>query len=69
MKNGRFTKIERDYLISLDAVEEIRSKNIVYSQAFKKKFIEKYEQGERPSKIFEEAGLNKDLIGYNASIL
>ena len=64
MKNGRFTEEERDYLISLDAVAEIRSKNIVYTQAFKKIFIEKYKQGEKPSKIFEEAGLSKEIIGY-----
>ena len=64
MKNGRFTNEERDYLISLDAVAEIRSKNIVYTQAFKKIFIEKYKQGEKPSKIFEEAGLSKEIIGY-----
>ena len=64
MKNGRFTNEERDYLISLDAVAEIRSKNIIYTQAFKKIFIEKYKQGEKPSKIFEEAGLSKEIIGY-----
>ena len=35
MKNGRFTKEERDYLISLDAVKEIRIKSIIYAEDFK----------------------------------
>ena len=31
MENGKFTKEEREYLLSLDAVEEVRAKSIVYS--------------------------------------
>ena len=64
MKNGKFTKDERDYLNSLEAVFEVRSRQIVYSNSFKKQFIEMYEKGEKPCKIFADAGLPAQLIGY-----
>ena len=64
MKNGKFTKDEREYLIALDAVIEVTSKQIIYSDRFKKDFIERYKNGESPSKIFADAGMSSQLIGY-----
>ena len=64
MKNGKFTKDERDYLNSLDAVSEVSSRQIIYSNSFKIHFMEMYEKGEKPGKIFADAGLSAQLIGY-----
>ena len=63
MQNGKFTKEEIEYLSSLDAVEGVRQNQIIYSNEFKKDFIEKYKQGQKPGKIFEEAGLSRTIIG------
>ena len=45
MQNGQFTEEEIEYLSSLDAVEGVRQNQIIYSNEFKKDFIEKYKQG------------------------
>ena len=63
MQNGQFTEEEIEYLSSLDAVEGVRQNQIIYSNEFKKSFIEKYKQGQKPGKIFEEAGLSRTIIG------
>ena len=63
MQNGQFTEEEIEYLSSLDAVEGVRQNQIIYSSEFKKDFIEKYKQGKKPGKIFEEAGLSRTIIG------
>ena len=63
MQNGQFTEEEIEYLSSLDAVEGVRQNQIIYSNEFKKDFIEKYKQGQKPGKIFEEAGLSRTIIG------
>lgn len=39
MENGKFTKEEREYLLSLDAVDEVRAKSIVYSKHFKEECV------------------------------
>lgn len=64
MRNGRFTKEERDYLQSLDAVSEVRTKYLIYSNSFKKECMVRYRAGEKPAAIFESAGLPSALIGY-----
>ncbi len=64
MKNGRFTKKERNYLVSLDAVSEVRATYIVYSDSFKIECMRRYYAGERPCDIFRDAGLPSSLIGY-----
>ena len=64
MENGRFTAEEREYLISLDAVDEVRAKSIVYNKGFKEECMRRYHAGERPGAIFANAGLPSSLIGY-----
>ena len=39
VENGKFTKEEREYLLSLDAVDEVRAKSIVYSKHFKEECV------------------------------
>jgi putative transposase len=64
MKNGRFTPDERKYLLSLDAVESVTARCIIYSKTFKQTCMQRYHQGERPGVIFASAGLPASLIGY-----
>ena len=65
MKNGKFTPQERAYLESLDVVKEVRATSIIYSKQFKSACMERYHNGEAPSKIFESVGLLPSLLGYN----
>lgn len=64
MENGKFTREERDYLLSLDAVDEARATQIVYSMAFREECMRRYHAGDRPADIFAEAGLPASLIGH-----
>ena len=64
MENGCFTPEERAYLESLDAVFEVRARQIIYSKDFKINCMKRYHNGEKPSVIFAEAGLPSSLIGY-----
>ena len=64
MKNGRFTAQEREYLLSLDAVEDVRATCIMYSASFKHECLRRYDAGESPSRIFASVGLPASLIGY-----
>ncbi len=63
MQNGKFTEEEMEYLLSLDAVADVRPTQILYSDDFKKEFMEKYKAGQKPGKIFEDAGLSRKIIG------
>ena len=64
MENGRFTPEERQQLLALDAVDEVRAKSIVYSKQFKEECMRRYHAGESPAEIFASAGLPSSLIGY-----
>jgi len=64
MENGRFTESEREYLLSLDAVYEVRARSIVYNKDFKEECMRRYHAGEKPGAIFADAGLPSSLIGY-----
>lgn len=65
MKQGKFTEEEITYLRSLDAVDDVLAqKAISYNADFKKLCMQRYRAGEKPSKIFEEAGLSASLIGH-----
>lgn len=64
MKNGKFTKEEREYLNSLSAVEKAYESYILYSTQFKIDCMKRYHAGESPTKIFDQAGLCAKLIGH-----
>ncbi|AGH40594.1 IS3 family transposase [Bifidobacterium thermophilum] len=64
MKNGMFTPKERERLSRLDAVLEVRARQIVYSPEFKKECMRRYRAGERPGVIFASAGLPASLISH-----
>lgn len=64
MHKGMFTEEELKYLRSLDAVDRAEPLRITYSKEFKREFMRRYHEGERPRAIFESAGLKAELIGY-----
>ena len=64
MHKGMFTEEELRYLRSLDAVERAEPPRITYSKEFKREFMRRHHEGERPGAIFESAGLKAELIGY-----
>ena len=58
-----FTKKEQDQLKCNPNVKAASEKGITYSDEFKRHFIAEYEKGRLPGQIFEEAGLDVELIG------
>lgn len=52
------------YLNDLPAVRSATSNRIEYSEQFQKDCMMRYAQGESPVKIFREAGLGPEIIGY-----
>lgn len=61
---GAFSPDEINYLKSLPAVSEATSTRITYSEAFKRLSLRRYMAGESPVKLFREAGMSPELIGY-----
>lgn len=55
---------ELQMLRDLPAVANVSKDRITYSNAFKQVCIIRYLAGESPTKIFREAGLPPELIGY-----
>lgn len=55
---------ELQMLRDLPAVANVSKDRITYSNAFKRVCVIRYLAGESPTKIFREAGLPPELIGY-----
>lgn len=64
MGGGRFSDEEVHLLRRLAAVTNVTNTRITYSSAFRQMCMRRYLAGESPAKIFREAGLDPDLIGY-----
>lgn len=58
-----FTKKEQEQLNCNPNVQAISDKAITYTEEFKRHFIAENEKGKLPRTIFEEAGLDVELIG------
>ncbi|MBT1162664.1 hypothetical protein JS541_12735 [Bifidobacterium sp. SO1] len=52
------------YLIGLPAVRSATTNRIEYSEDFQRDCMERYARGESPVKMFREAGLGPEIIGY-----
>ncbi|GAB0169950.1 IS3 family transposase [Lysinibacillus sp. CTST325] len=63
MTKRLFTKKEQEQLKCNPNVQAISDKAITYTEEFKRHFIAENEKGKLPRKIFEEAGLDVELIG------
>lgn len=65
MRGGvSFSMDELQMLRDLPAVANVSKDRITYSNAFKQVCVIRYLAGESPTKIFREAGLPPELIGY-----
>ena len=61
---GAFSSEEMQLLRGLPAVANVTRDRITYSDIFKQVCTIRYLAGESPTKIFREAGLPPDLVGY-----
>lgn len=58
-----FTRKQQEQLKCNPNVQAVSEKAITYTDAFKRHFIAENEKGKLPREIFEEAGLDVELIG------
>lgn len=63
MTERLFTTKEQARLQCNPNVQAVSDKSITYTDEFKRQFIAENEKGRLPREIFEEAGLDADLIG------
>jgi len=58
-----FTKEQIEYLKTNKYVKHVSEKGITYTKEFKEYFINEYNKGLFPIRIFENAGLSKSILG------
>lgn len=63
MTKKLFTTKEQEQLRCNPNVQAVSEKAITYTEAFKRHFIAENDKGKWPREIFEEAGLNVEIIG------
>lgn len=63
MTKKLFTKKQQEQLKCNPNIQAVSEKAITYTDAFKRHFIAENDKGKLPREIFEDAGLNVDLIG------
>ncbi|GJM71340.1 hypothetical protein HMSSN036_35560 [Paenibacillus macerans] len=63
MSKKLFTTQEQAQLRTNPYVKNVSAKAITYTDAFKERFIQEYNQGKFPSEIFQEAGFAIDVLG------
>lgn len=61
---GAFSDEEIQLLCGLPAVSNVTRDRITYSDTFRQVCTIRYLAGESPTKIFREAGLPPELVGY-----
>ena len=61
---GKFSAQEIEYLRSVPAVLNVTANRITYTDSFKSACLERYLDGESPVRMFREAGMPPELIGY-----
>ena len=64
MSSTIFTEKEVNNLASNPNVKSVTRKRIVYTDEFKKHFVEEYKLGIGPKEIFEAAGFDTKALGY-----
>lgn len=63
MGRGKLTKEEMKIFVENPYVVEVNEQRIVYSEEFKRYFMQEYLAGKGPTQIFREAGFDKEIIG------
>ena len=64
MGGSVFSREEIAYLYSLPAVTRVANGRISYAENFKRECVRQYKAGKSPTRIFREAGLDPELVGY-----
>lgn len=59
----RLDQETRERLERLDAVRKTTETRIYYTDGFRERTMERYRNGDKPSVIFRDAGLDPKLIG------
>lgn len=65
MSTHCFTKEQTKTLSKHPHVTSVSPKAITYTEEFKKLFLEEYRGGKKGRKIFEEQGLDPNVIGHH----
>lgn len=65
MSNRPFTATERQYLLTLPAVDSVHDDCITYAAWFRADCMRRVRSGEQPVRIFSNAGLDPHLIGLD----
>jgi transposase len=63
MSKKNFSEREMELLFFNPYVKSVSSKGIMYTEEFKHIFIEENKKGKLPRQIFEEHGLDIDIVG------
>jgi hypothetical protein len=63
MPRNHFTQKEVEYLSTNPYVKAVSTKEITYTDEFKRIFIAENKTGKSPRQIFEENGFNVEVIG------
>lgn len=63
MSKKCFTTQDQAQLRTNPYVKNVSAKAITYTDAFKERFIQEYNQGKLPSEIFQGAGFALDVLG------
>ena len=60
-----FTKEQIDNLLSNPHIKSCSDRSVTYTTAFKQQAVRLYEQGLTSTKIFKQAGMSLEVIGYH----
>ena len=64
MSKGTFSATQLAALECNPYVETVTSRRIVYTDEFKRRFVEEYRMGKGPRQIFKDAGFDVEALGY-----
>lgn len=63
-KREAFSADQAAYLSALPAVEKVTEKTVKFTKEFKAHFSREYEKGKNGRQIFEEAGVDPEIVGW-----
>ena len=63
MARGRLVKEEIEILKKNPYVQDVSETRIIYTNAFKFRFMKEYMDGKKPKVIFEDAGFDAGILG------
>lgn len=58
----KFTKEEKELLEQNPNIQAVLSNQVLYTKEFKEKAVKEYESGKSANQIFQEAGINTEIL-------